>query len=654
MEKYRALFVEESREHLSELSRLLVTLESAADKGPLIDEIFRHAHSIKGMAGSMSYDPIAALAHRMEDVVDLRRRGEADVTKELIDCLLRGVDALVAQVTSVADGGAPAEQAELVRELGAHAKKPDAVPAPAATPAPSAAASSAVAPSPEQLVVRVRIAESSSAPGVRAFLVHRRLAELASVVEAEPTAEQLKLGQMVGNDLRIVISGHVTQAAVAQALAGLSDLENILIEPRRMLAADEPAKAPTEAPPAAHAAPKVSAADPDSLKNLSTVRVRTEVLDDLIDSVGELFIARGRLQTMLANEVRPDLRAALDGLSARIRQIHDQVLAVRMMPMRTLTDRYPRLVRDLSRSLGKDAELEVQGGEIELDRAILDNLDALFIHVLRNACDHGLEPADVRRQAGKPPVGKIVVTAQRDRDMVVVTTRDDGRGLDPEALKAKAIEKGLLSAELASTMSAREAYFLVCLPGFSTKTEVSDVSGRGVGMDAVRSKLEALGGSLDIESEVGRGTTIVFRLPLSLAIVPVLLVEAARRIFALPVAKVVSVREQGGDIIRQAGGASYLSFRHALVPVLDLAQLLRLPQTAARLAEHVVVIEDGRDLSALGVERIIGYHEAVVKPLGDPLDRLEWFSGAAVLGDGQPILILDLTHAMRPRPASAA
>jgi two-component system chemotaxis sensor kinase CheA len=240
-----------------------------------------------------------------------------------------------------------------------------------------------------------------------------------------------------------------------------------------------------------------------------------------------------------------------------------------------------------------------------------------------------------------------LITATRDRDAVLVEVADDGRGLDPARLCQVAIERGTLTREQAMVMSARESYFLICQPGFSTKKEVSDVSGRGVGMDAVRSIIEGLGGTLDIESEVGRGTRIIFRLPLTLAIIPVLLVEVAGRPFAVPAAKVVAVREPGNDIFEQAGGNVYLSFQHALVLITPLSEVLRL-QRRARIA-NVLVLEDGRDLYALAVDRVLGYQEVVVKPLGDPLDRLDWFSGATVLGDGQPILILDIPKALRLR-----
>ncbi len=689
MSKYRALFIEESREHLSELSRLLVAVEASSEPAPLIDEIFRHAHSLKGMAGSMGYDPITALAHRMEDVVDVFRKQGIPIGKDTVDRLLKVVDALSQQIECIAEERALEANYDLVRELSALAQsggRARAEPAPAAPAAGSHAAAvppgkagapGEGAPAPastavkagatvaaatatpaaataggtgngkpavakgrgESKLVRVRIRDASSAPAVRAFLVHRRLSELGPVLESRPSLDQLRLGQLPFHQVEFIVAAGLDEDTARSVLTNLPDVEAVSFD------AVEPAEA------VGRSVAKPAAAEVDAVKSVSTVRVRTEVLDGLINSVGELFIARERLQSLLSDVARPDVRAALDGLSGRIREIHNQVMAVRMMPMRTLTDRYPRLVRDLARSLKKDIELEVTGGDIELDRAILDSLDAVFIHTLRNAVDHGIEDPLERADHNKPASGKIIISAARDRDMVLVSVEDDGHGLDPEKLRRAAVDKGLLSLREAEALSARECYFLVCQPGFSTKAEVSDVSGRGVGMDAVRSKIESLGGTLDIESEVGRGTRFVFRLPLTLAIVPVLLVEAGHWLFAIPVAKVVAVREKGEDVIPQAGGRFYLSFQHALVPVTELGEVLKLQMASDLRFEQVVVIEDGRDLSGLAVSRIVGYHEVVVKPLGDPLDRLEWFSGAAILGDGQPILILDVPRALRQKVA---
>lgn len=654
MSKYKALFVEESREHLSELNRLLVVLEGSGEPAPLIDDIFRHAHSIKGMAASMQYDAIVTLAHRIEDVVGARRASGGGFERQLIDLLLRGVDALSSQVETVeADREIDAHD-DLVNEL-VEASTPDSTP-----PEPERKRStkkaaekasnpkereqskttsrpaSASEPARGARTVSVTLDGECKTPGVRLFLVHKKLAELASVVSCVPSLDDMKRGQVAGRWAQFTVGPGQDDGALRDALLRVGEVEAVEIA-----TADEVAVGP---------APRAQEAAVDAAVSSATVRVRTDTLDSLIDNVGELYILRERLENLLAEAVEPELRTTLDTLSAQIREVHSQVLTVRMTPMRTLTGRYPRMVRDLARSLGKEVELEIEGAEIELDRAVLDGLDSPLVHTLRNAVDHGIESADERLKSGKPEAGTIRIVASRDRDTVVVVIEDDGRGLDAEALRQHAVDNGLMAAAQAEALSARDCYFLICAPGFSTKAEVTGVSGRGVGMDAARAKIESFGGSLDIESEKGRRTRFIFRLPLTVAIINALLVDAGRRLFAIPVSKVVAVRDATEDTIKEAGGRVYLSFRHALAPVFPLWELLQLHSDER--PEHIVVIEDGRDLIAVSVDRVVGYHEVVVKPLGDPLDRLELFAGATILGDGQPILILDLPKAVRMRAAA--
>ncbi len=527
MSKYRALFIEQSREHLEALSRALAA-ESPGSGA--VDEIFRHVHSIKGMAASMGYDPIARLAHRFEDVVGDRRARGAALDSRLIDALLEAVDVLVTQVAAVAADKEPSLPVGLLDRLLA-TTHPEEV-----APAPKAAAAS---------------------------------------VEKEAAARG---------------------------------------------------------------------------EHVPTVRVRTDVLDNLIDAVGELIIKRAQLRTALKKVMTPDVRAALDELDGRVRDVQARALAVRMTPLRTLTDRYPRVVRDTARSLGKDVRFVVEGEGLEMDRAILENLDTPFVHTIRNAIDHGIESAEERVKAGKPAQGTVTVTALREHDIAVITIADDGRGLDADLLVQTALKKGLLSEAQASLVSKKEAFQLVCLPRFSTKDEVTDISGRGVGMDAVRAHVDALGGVLDIDSELGVGTRLTMRLPLTLSIIDVLRIDVAGRRFAVPLARVAAVRDTDTDVINGAGGQRFLSVRQALAPLHELSSLLGLVTKAP--GREAVVVEDGRNLVALAVDKTVATHEVVVKPVGWPLEKLGWISGATVLSDGHPILIIDLAKLVQARIVS--
>lgn len=686
MSKYLALFIEESREHLGAFARLIVDLEGSADSATILDDIFRHVHSVKGMAASMEFTPIATLSHYCEDVVHGFRASRAGIPAEVVDLLLQVADALTDQVESVAAEAEVASFDGLVARLRAFTSgdtgvdsAAEALAEPGASEAdslelPSLSAAVGGAETGDganadklgddggsPLEVVVELDPECSSPSIRAFLVYKKAGDLGDVLDAVPSNDDVRGGSFQGKTLRLRLSG-VSMESLQEALSRVPDVISVrpasdhdskpsTVQPEaESVPAGPPAPAGTSEKSAVASGPpppetRATKREPD--KGTATIRVRTDILDGLLDTVGELFISRERLRVLLGDHDSPEVRAALDGLETRIRDIHSQVLAVRMTPLRTLTERYPRLVRDLARSLSKQVEFHVEGQDIELDRAILEALDTPFVHTLRNAVDHGLEDPNERLTSGKPGQARVSLSATRDRDRVLVAIEDDGRGLDPEKLRATAVARGLLSEAQAATLTTRECFFLICAPGFSTKGAVTDVSGRGVGMDVVRSKIEALNGSLEIESTRGQGTRFTFALPLTLAIINVLLIRSGGRIFAVPVTKVVAVREIGKDAVEDSTGGRFLSFRHALAPVVSLSGLLGLVSRGP--AEQVVVIEDGRDLQALAVEAIVGYHDVVVKPLGEPLDRLDIFSGATILGDGEPILILDLLKALRGR-----
>lgn len=541
MDRYRILFVQEGREHLSELARILTAVEGESDALPLIDESFRHIHSVKGMSASMGYEPITTLAHGLEDQISALRAARATPQSSLVDLFLRVVDHLSAQIVAIADQREPEPFDSLVQELKT-AGLSDRV----ASPDPS----------------------------------HEDVEE-DQVVEADAPAHDTAAGERIST---------VAGSEVSEFSAPI------------------------------------------------TVRVRVDILDGLLDGIGELLIVREQLLSVLSAATDPELQGILDGLESRIRELRERVLQLRMTPLRTLTERYPRIVRDLAKQLDKSVQFRVDGDEIELDRAVLEALDTPFVHTLRNAIDHGIENRNQRLESGKAAVATLVFRASRDRDSVLVTIEDDGEGLDPEKLKRTAISRGMLHPDRAEVLTRRETLFLICLPGFSTKDQVSDVSGRGVGMDVVRAQVEDLNGSIEIESEVGLGTRFIFRLPLTVAIIHALVVQVSGRRFAIPVAKIADIREFNDD-------HDGFQFEGRRVMIYGLAELLGLSSSVP--PTQVVVVDVGQDVAGVPVESVVGYHEVVVKPLGEPLDRMEWYSGATILGDGEPLLILDLPNLVR-------
>lgn len=643
MSKYLGLFASEAQEHLEGLARELVRVEKEHSR-EAVDAMFRHAHSVKGMAASMGFEQIAVLAHRVEDLADRLRAHPEAVTADATDVLLAATDHLQAMVKA-AGAGVPWPDAQpLIQRLGdrlqaltGQAPGPtrvvptaavrDPLPPPAA-PAPSPSTL------PPHLNVRVKISGACPVPGVRAFLVHKKLAALGNVFSVQPPLEDLKSGRIPDGvlSLEIEVAGEKGAEAVRRALATVADLETVDVGAVEQKTLPAPKPEP-EAPKAL------------GVEAARTVRVKTEILDYFLDSAGELLLAVAHLREVakaLPEAHKEPVEAGVDRLRGLVKDLHDKVMSVRMTPLSLITDRLPRAARDIARKKGREVDLVIAGTEIELDRAILDELADPLLHILRNCIDHGLEAPEEREAAGKGARGRIVVAARRDRDRVLVEIEDDGRGMDPARLKAVAVERGLVTEQAAAAMGDREAMMLCCLPGVSTASAVTDISGRGVGMDAVKRAVELVGGTLDIDSTRGRGTRFTLRLPLTVAVVNVLLVGVGDQVFGLPIAKVRAVVEADPTRLSRSRNAAMLPYDGALVPVHPLGELLRLVRLNGVGVKPHVVIEGELGPLALEVDRLLGQEEAVLKPVSRPLDLIPGLAGVTILGTGRPIFILDV------------
>jgi two-component system chemotaxis sensor kinase CheA len=478
--------------------------------------------------------------------------------------------------------------------------------------------------------IEVEIAGSCPVPAVRAFLVVKKLAGLGAVAKAAPSVQDLKAGRIPGKKLQVQLDTGETLQAVERALSQISDIASVALrEADEERAAAVPAAREGQAPGA---------------EASRTVRVRTEVLDAFLDTVGELILATARIRevgrTLPANH-RPALDEGVDRLHAIVKDLHDKVMTVRMTPLAVLTERLPRAARDLARKLGKQVDVEVKGAEIEIDRAVLEEVSDPLLHVLRNAVDHGIEAPHLRLLAGKPATGRITVLARRERDRVILEVADDGKGMDPAKLRASAVARGAVGEEQAAALGDREALLLACLPGVSTAEVVTDVSGRGVGLDAVRKTVETVGGTLEIESAPGAGSRLTLRLPLTVAVQPVLLVRVGGEVLGLPIAKVHGAAQVDVARLDRSRGGPVLPYDGALVPVHELDRLLGFP-SAAGSERAVVVAEVGEERIGLAVDALLGQHEAVLKPLGSPLDAVAGLSAVTVLGNGRPVFILDV------------
>ncbi|HUM11358.1 MAG TPA: chemotaxis protein CheA [Myxococcaceae bacterium] len=627
MSRYLGLFVAEASEHLEALGRDLVALEGTP-ASETVDSLFRHAHSVKGMAASMGLEAIAQLAHRVEDLVDVARRVPGALGRDRVDLLLTATDAMLALVRGTGEGNAPAPQPELLGRLGeavtvltGEAPRPTKV-----------ARVDPLARTPEVLgsgrfEIRFRILPAAQSPGPRAFLVYKKLTGLGAVTQLRPPLEDLRAGAIPDGRVALVLETQGGLEPVRTALALVPEVELVSAEP----VAEAP---PPEPPPAAPAA-----------EPARTVRVRTELLDDFLEMAGELLLATARLRDIgrrFPEHERPALEEGVDRLHALVKDLHGKVMSARMTPVAVVTDQLPRAARDLARKRGKDVEVTVTGAEIEIDRAILDAIAEPLLHLLRNAVDHGIESPEARVTAGKPPRGRLRISVRRTRERVVLELEDDGRGMDPERLRAAAVARGKLSPEAASRLSPRDLLLLACLPGVSTVTDVDDVSGRGVGMDAVKRSVESLGGALELDSQPGRGTRVTLRLPLTVAVVQLLLVRAGGEVLGLPITKVLGAVETSDSALHRSPSADLLSYGQQLVPAHDLARLLELPSTRPGGIRPWVVMESEEGTVALGVEALLGQEEAVLKALSRPLDRVAGLAGVTILGNGRPVFILDI------------
>jgi two-component system, chemotaxis family, sensor kinase CheA len=626
MSRYLSLFVAEATEHLEALSQDLVALE--AQRTPeTVDSLFRHAHSVKGMAASMGLEAIATLAHRVEDLVEALRSDEGALEQGLGDLMLEATDTMRAQVRAAGARETAASPDALLARLGeAVLKRTGRPPAPTriARYVRLEAGPAVVALSEGTLLeVSVRVAPTSASPGARAFLVHRTLAALGTVLSVHPSLDEVRAGALPEGRLVLCLDVPGGAPAVRQALARLPEVELLSVS-----------LTPPATLPAAEAAPALAL-------EARSVRVRTEFLDDFLELAGELLLATSRLREMgkqLPEAHRPMLEEGVDRLHGLAKQMHGRVMGARMTPVAVVTDQLPRTVRDVARRRGREVDLTVEGAEIELDRAILDTLGEPLVHVLRNAIDHGIEDAEVRRASAKPERGQVRVTVRRTRDRVMIEVADDGRGMDAVGLRASAVARGALTSDAAARLSESEVLFLACLPGVSTAKDVSDISGRGVGMDAVKRAVERVGGTLELDSEPGRGTRVTFRLPLTVAVLQLLLVQVAGEVLGLPITKVLGVLEASQT------GSALPPLRHdqASVPVHGLATLLGFEESPVTGVRPFVVMEAERGPVALAVDVLVGQEEVVLKALSRPLNQLPGLAGVTILGSGRPLFILDV------------
>jgi two-component system chemotaxis sensor kinase CheA len=610
--KYAALFLAESREHLSTCNLLLLDWEREPSATEPVGGLFRAIHTIKGMAATMGYAGVADLAHRMENLLDGLRQGRVAAGAGVFQLMFRSVDALTKAVESAASGAEPLDGG-LVAELDAAAagKVPESQPAGRGT-ARAPARKKAVEPAPSR-PVQVTIRPDAIMRGARASLVLRRADSLGTVSAVRPPAAQLEREDFDGR-LFFRLATRASDDAIAAALHSAGDVQSVRFE--------EPG------------------GEEEMAVRGRQIRVDLRRLDTLMKQVGELVVAKNRLGVLAQAGADPTLGEVSDRISRLVSAMQSEVIAARMTPVGEVFDRFPRLVRDLGRDLGKRIRFDMEGEEIELDRSILDEIGEPLLHLIRNAADHGIEQPDARLAAGKPAEGRILLSATRERNSVALRVSDDGRGIDRKAILAKAQREGLVEP---GVDAANDDTLLRVLarPGFSTAVAVSGVSGRGVGVDVAVTRVRALGGTLEVRTEVGRGSSFIIRVPLTLAIVRALLADAGGERYAVPLAYVAETVEfdpRGVTAIREREA---LVVRDRVIPTVHLRDLVGRRNGSAAPRAPTVILEIGERRTALVVDALRGQQDIVVEPFDAPRGMPPFVGGATILADGAPALILD-------------
>lgn len=677
--QYLEIFLDETKEHLENLNTQILKLEQEPEDTDTINEIFRAAHSLKGMAGTMGYKRMQTLTHDMENVFSEIRNGSMKVTANLIDTLFQCLDALEEYTNNIqnsADEGTN-ENLPLIEMLNDFLKNEKAdAPKEEKKQEEAAAAPEADASATgdekwknvklgdsELTVLRAAKAQGKNVYGLtvyvnencllkaaRAFLVYKAIEEKAEIIVSNPSAQDIE-DERFELDFSLIVISDASLDEILHAARNISEIEKVVgsameIEPAEEVAETTVNKVAEVKPTQTAAAQTPAKTDKKPGKPVvnRTVRVDIEKLDVLMNLVSELIIAKNSLVSASYSEgvTGAGFNEQIEYLESVTTNLHESVMKVRMVPIESVVSKFPRMIRDLSKKLDKKMELYMTGEETELDRTVVDEIGDPLMHLLRNSADHGLESAEVRAERGKPAVGSIFLDAYQDGNNVVIEVRDDGNGIDVEKVKNTAIERGVITPEQGDNMSEKDIINLLFHAGFSTAKKISDVSGRGVGLDVVKSKIESLSGEVEVKSKLGEGSTWIIRLPLTLAIIQALMVTVGGEKYALSLGSIQTIEDVRPEDIKLVQNSEVINLRGTVIPIIRLSKELDVESSKGPDENMVVVIvKKGEKLAGLVVDELMGQQEIVIKSLGKYINKCKLISGATILGDGEVALILD-------------
>ena len=688
--QYLEIFIDESNEHLQSLSDQLMILEKEPENSDTINEIFRAAHSLKGMAGTMGYKRMQNLTHDMENVFSEVRNGNIKVTSDMCDVLFQCLDALenyVSNIQNTQDEGTD-DNEPIIKALnsfigGNNEESKETQPQTAASAVTAGEGTSELAFADFEMnavnealkkglgvyEIDVTVDENCILKAARAFLVFKNLEGHCDVIKSEPSTQDIE-DEKFDKKFTIVVVSKESMEDISGIIRNVSEIKSAeakaittpfpeseeteskeeakteQTEVSEATSSKEAKKEETKKPSMLTQAKKAAAANSKAVSH--TVRVDIDKLDVLMNLVSELIIAKNGLVTASISDDgetasnNQKFTEQIEYLERVTTNLHESVMKVRMMPIEGVISKFPRMIRDLNKKLNKKMELYITGEETELDRTVLDEIGDPIMHLLRNSADHGLESAEVRAERGKPEVGSIYLNAFQEGNNVVIEVADDGNGIDVEKVKSKAVEKGTLTQEQADALTEKEAIDLLFKPSFSTSDKITDVSGRGVGLDVVKSKIEALGGDVEVKTKYGEGSTFSIRLPLTLAIIQALMVKLGDEKYAISLGSIETIEDVPVGDIKYVHAKEVINLRGSVIPLIRLRDILDVPGEAEETDTIIVVIvRKGDKLAGLVVDSLIGQMEIVIKSLGKYININRMISGATILGDGSVALIID-------------
>ena len=701
--QYLEIFIDETKEHLQDLNEQLLVLEREPDNTDTINEIFRAAHSLKGMAGTMGFKRMQRLTHDLENVFSEIRNGKISVQPAMVDVLFRGLDALESYLDVIVNSGDEGEEdnEDIIKDLnaflgegGAEApksekkveEKKETTEEKVAQEGESVFSNLNVADFEQHAIekakeegqniygIKVYVDENCILKAARAFLVFKALEEIGDVIKSIPDVQDIE-DEKFDLDFTVLIITKESIDTVKNAVLSISEISKAIVEPFNLelsveqnieksdgsnvtaaTAAPTATATATATDPAAKATEKKAAPKQKQNEKKSggkpvvnrSVRVDIEKLDVLMNLVSELIIAKNGLvslnsgSSLEGGKTNTSFNEQIEYLERVTTNLHESVMKVRMMPIESVVNKFPRMIRDLCKKLDKKMELYMTGEDTELDRTVIDEIGDPLMHLLRNSADHGLERNEDRVKAGKPEVGSIFLNAYQDGNNVVIEVRDDGAGIDLDKVRRKAIEKGTITEEQADTMTENDLIELLFKPSFSTADKVTDVSGRGVGLDVVKSKIEGLGGDIECKTVKGEGSTFTIRLPLTLAIITALMVELGDEKYAIPLGSIQTIEDIPCTDIKYVQTREVINLRGTVIPLIRLDSILDVePRAEQPESLTVVIVAKGEKLAGLVVDNLIGQQEIVIKSIGKYINNNKIISGATILGDGEVALIID-------------